>query len=297
MAKKKYDANSRSEMERDEKQPVVETGMPKTRFQDRAQLSTGSDNVTKTMNTPVNTGDIVVKSAEAIRDKVKVRPASSSTLASNETVGGVSSDNAGATYRTGVRNAAGAMNASVVDDASKISYVKGGSRPDQRFDRKFADNDFVINNTICEQIEPEFEGTKPIQESGDKKQGYFGRKQFTQARGKKNAGDLPQSTLFDRSIDFVEIDQTLHTTGQVIDSAFTETVDSQGETVIKSQYPTVRCGFKTDADEDGIVPDRVDIPNPMLKTNYVLKSMSVTFQGGKLNSIRFNEDRVDAHAS
>lgn len=288
--KKNYGPNSRGEMERDEKQSVVKTDMPDSRFSSKMQTSVGAENVTDAQPAGSADGDIVVKAATAIKDKVKVHPASEAELLENETVGGVSLDSTGSP----VRNAAGASTASVVGDQSKIPYTKGGFRPDGRFDRKIADNDFLINNAICEQIAPVFEGTKPIQESGGKKQGYFGRKQFTQARGKKNAGIKPQSTMFDRSVDFVEVDATIHTTGQVLDSAFEIATPPVTGAVarVKSQYPDIRATADGDFDANSGYEDG---PN-MLKTNYVLKSMSVTFERGRLKAIRFNEDRVDAHA-
>lgn len=216
----------------------------------------------------------IAKAASEIRSKVSVRPDSAVKIEDGKQVGGVP---LGASIAT--RTFAGAGAQSPADDMSRNPSTQGGYRPITRLGKRISEQNFEINNTISEQTYPVYDESKDLRESPDSSQGYNGRKQFKQARGKKNSGLVPQSLLFDRSADVLYHDEIVYTDGQVLDS-INATAD----------YPTktfVGVGV-TGADDLGYA----DIVNPMHKGNYSLDSMKIHIDStGLIDSIGFNESR------
>jgi hypothetical protein len=275
---KKYGPKERGLMESDEKSNQVKTDLPGSRFSEVVQTQTFPGNVTPSADV-AGSGekkDIIADQLKEIKHKVKIKPDAAVKLSDKDIVGGADSGLAVSF------SAAGAYDATVVGDASKIPYTEGGFRPNSRSAKKTADTDFLINNAVSEQIIPEFEGSKDLRKNPNSLQGYNGRKQFNSARGKKNAGSLPQETLFDRSIDFHFIDSTVHTTGQVLDNISAE-ADYPTETALNNKVTGVG-GWK-------------EIDNPMKKGNYILKDFHFTIKDGKINSVGFNEDYIPAHVN
>ena len=273
---KKYGPKDRGLMESDEKSTEVKTDLPGSRFSETVQTETFPENVTP--NAAVagsgEKKDIIADQLKDIKHKVKIKPDAAVKLSDKDIVGGADSGLAVSF------SAAGAYDATVVGDASKIPYTDGGFRPNSRSAKKTADTDFLINNAVSEQIIPEFEGSKDLRNSPNSLQGYNGRKQFNSARGKKNAGSLPQETLFDRSIDFHLIDSTIHTTGQVLDNISAE-ADYPTEAALNNKVAGVG-GWKY-------------LEKPMKKGNYVLKDFHFVLKNGKIESVGFNEDFIPAH--
>lgn len=273
-----YGVDQRQNMETNEQVEVINTGLPGTRFDDQVQVQTGKDAVTNP-NEQGGSGskDLAPSSAKVLKNKIKIHPTSDVQISEDKQVGGVP-------ITSGVVNAKSAAGASIpspVLDESRKPYTEGQYRPETRAGKVTGQDDFIINNTINEQIIPGFEGSKDLREAPKALQGYNGQKQFKTARGKKNAGTVPQSILFERSIDYIKHDATIHTTGQVLDN-----IDE------KSNYPTKYYVDATDEREGHYE----NIDSPMTKGNYLLKSFNFHIDAdGKISSISFNEDYLPAH--
>lgn len=249
---------------------VEQTGLPGTRFNETAQISTSPE--TK------STADLVeghtapgieattASAARTVKKKMSIRPTSEAELNAGKQVGGVPLG-----LTESVADVAGAQANSAVDQ-SVIPYSKGGYRPNTRYGKKITTDNFVINNTIAEQIIPEVEESKDLRQAPEALQGYNGVKQFKTARGKKNAGVVPASFLYDRSVDFIESGSVIHTTGQVLDNI-----------TAKAAYPTVTV------DESG---KTAQIEHPMKKANYLLNSFKFDIVDGHIANPRFEEIEI-----
>lgn len=292
---KKYGPDSRSEMEKDEG-GKIDTGMPKGRMQTEVQVNTGEENVLKADEQL----SVVANVEKKVRDRIKVRPESENVpQKNNPEIAGFSKADSPLGY------AAAGFGSVTVEDASRIPYNKGGNRPSQGFGRKLSDDDFIIDNAVCEQIDPEFTDMTPISEAADKTMFYSGRKKFTKERGKKRGGTTPQSLLYDRSVDFEYCDETIHTTGQVL-ADINETVsvlpndDGEEQSRVKAGYPMFRALPNADYGEAS-GGGYENVPIPMRKSNYVLKSFKFTItntEGFKhVSGIGFNEDECVASSS
>jgi len=271
MAKKKSHIENREDFQNNENYSSAETGMPEERFQGKVQTATAPETKTSVDlikgNVAPDSVGTTASAAESVKKKMSIRPSSGSSLTDGKQIGGVP---LGETLS--VRGVAGVSRANVAVDESKIPYTRGGYRPTMRYDKKNSLDNFVINNIISEQIQPEFEESKDLREAPDALSGYNGRKQFTTARGKKNAGSVPASLLFDRSVDFVGTGSVIHTTGQVINTITT-----------RAGYPTVMT----------VDPDHpTTIAHPMQKANYLPKSFKFTLaRTGEISNPHFVEDK------
>lgn len=269
---KNKNIDNRSQVQNEEPYTSQDTGLPKDRFSDEVQVATAPETKTDpkdtgASNTP-GSDKLTASTAAVVKKKMSIRPSSEAGLSEGKQIGGVPLGDTIA-----VRGVAGVSRVNVAVDESKNPYSKGGYRPTQRYDKKNSQDNFIINNQICEQIEPVFEESKDLREAPDAAQGYNGRKQFTSARGKKNAGEAPGSLLFDRSIDFVEHGSVVHTTGQVIDNI-----------TAKAGYPTTS---QADANSEP-----VEIENAMKKSNYLLKAFTFTLSNtGLITNPHFDEDQ------
>lgn len=276
--KPKYGVDQRQNMESNEQGEVINTGLPGDRLDDQVQVQTGRNAVTSP-NEQGGSGshDLAPSNAKVLKNKIKIHPTSDVQLSEDKQVGGVP-------ITSGVvsaKSAAGASIPSPVLDESRKPYTEGNYRPETRAGKVTGQDDFIINNTINEQIIPGFEGSKDLREAPKALQGYNGQKQFKTARGKKNAGSVPQSILYERSIDYSKHDATIHTTGQVLDN-----IDE------KSNYPTMHYVEATDQQEGHYA----NIDTPMRKSNYLLKSFGFHIDNnGKISEIHFNEDCLPAH--
>lgn len=267
----------------------IKTDLPGSRFQEQVETQESGEMVTPTSEVGASGKDpkLVVEQMTKLANRTSIKPSSDTKLLEDTQVGGVPIGSGQAvTY-----NAAGAMGKSPVVDNSKIPYSGGGYRPDPRSGKGTSDNDFLINNAISEQPDPVFEGTEDLRHN-QTEQGYNGTKQFKTARGKKNSGTTPQATLYDRSIDFMYVDQTIHTTGQVLDN-----IDA------KAGYPTLLARSNSEPNviinDDGKMTDESGydfIQDPMEKSNYLLKSLKITVTNKRISNIEFNEDKLPAKA-
>lgn len=293
MAKKSFD--QRSEDEAKEGYDTVKTGQPSGRFQESKQVLSPEDlGVTKSSipgsEAAVSAADAPV--AKKVKSKMKIAPDASVEELGSKQVGGVPLSG-----NLSIRSVAGLSGQSSGDDASKIPYTPGGYRPDSRYGKKRSEELFEMDNTISEQIAPIVEDALDLAESPDSKQGYNGRKQFKQTRGKKNFkftngsshsnGKAPQQLLNECSLDFVHTSKTIYTTGQVIDfgtgsNGNVRLVDPQAD------YPSVKA---TD-------PSNVtSVAIQMHKGNYKPTSLDITISGGKISAIEIKEKKFEVLAS
>lgn len=269
MAKKtKAVVADRVENESTEGYKTTETGLPESRFSGKAQVSTAPETKSTAEivkgNVQPSTQGTTASAAVAVKKKMTIRPSSEAELGEGRQVGGVPLGSGEA-----VANVAGVSIVNPAVDESKIPYSQGGYRPTTRYGKKITTDNFVINNTISEQIHPVVEESKDLKEAPDALQGYNGIKQFKTARGKKNAGYTPASFLYDRSVDFIEHNNIVHTTGQVLDNI-----------TAKADYPT----------EANFGDGPVAIANPMKKANYLLKSFKFDIFDGHIVNPRFEEE-------
>lgn len=270
-AKKTFgDRSGRQESEGYEK---VQTDLPTDRFQGTKQVLNpdqlgGADAPTAGSTAGDTKGNAAIK----LKSRLKVAPEAGVDLLDGKQVGGVPLEAGVVT-----RSVAGTSSQSVADDTSKIPYSAGGYRPTTRYGKKRSEDLFELDNTVSEQVAPIVDDAKDLRESPDSKQGYNGRKQFTQTRAKKNYEGLPNALLFDASADLDIRSHVIHTTGQVIDG-----VDAQAD------YPTVNA--------DGEAGAASPITIPMHKGNYLLEGMTMTIQGEHITRIGFTESQVIAKA-
>lgn len=275
---KDYNPKDRKKMEEDEG-GLEKTNLPGDRMQSEIQTPKTEETTTPPPSGSTSPGITPKEATKVIGEKMSVKPSSDVKLEEKGVVGGVPLDTG-----TAVRiSAAGPSSTSVLSDESRIPGTEGNYQARTRYAKKNVMTDFMIDNAICETPEPQFRGTEDLRKSGDKLQGYNGVKQFTTARGKKNTGDTPQNTLYDRSLDYVEFDATVHTTGQVI---------SPVNKV--SGYPTKAYDVETNS--------MVDISKPMSKSNYLLKAFRIHFSYNneikqwEISGFSFNEDELVATA-
>lgn len=266
----KPDLGDRQNREQGEGYATTPTGLPEERFSGSKQVLSpdqlgGHESPVAGTAGPEVGG--AAAAATAIKSKIKVRPDASVELLEGKQVGGVPLETAGVT-----RSVAGVSSISVADDMSKTPYSKGDYRPGTRYGKKRSEDLFEMDNTITEQVAPGFDDSLDLRESPDSKQGFNGRKQFTQARAKKNVAGLPQNLLQDASADFIFTDQVIATAGQMLDGI-----------EAKANYPIM------DGDGNSIVA-------PMEKSNYELESLRIVVQNGHIQSVNFLEKRFKVHA-
>ena len=249
-----------------ENYPTQENGLPAARFQNETQTAVASQTNTNGkdfINGGKSTGaeSIVARSATAVKKKMSVKPVSDTELEAGKIVGGVPLGDTAATM-----SVAGAPAAGISNDQSRVPYSQGGVRANERYGKKISTDNFIINNVVCEQINPSFDEPKDLRESPDAVQGYNGRKQFKSARGKKLYGDHPGATLYERSIDFAGHSAAVHVTGQVIAD-----IDQ------RSGYP--------------VRPDDANFAD-LHKGNFLLNGLNITVADGHITGITVDETEI-----
>lgn len=223
--------------------------------------------------------------ARAVKSSMSVEPSADAELLDSKVVGGVQMANP-----TQLGNAAGLTSASMISDASRKPYSEGGVRPQSRFGKKIQFSDFVINNTISEQIDPKFNDVPELRDDPEAEVGGRGRPQYKEARARKNAGAMPQNALYERSVDYYHHGTMLHATGQVL-----KTIQSQPQ----CDYPTREYSVDGAHDSYGIAKTPngngyVDISTPMKKSNYLINALVLKFKNGQLSGISFDEMKIEA---
>lgn len=287
MAKQKS-FNDRQNDEKNEGYDSVNTDLPSARFQAEKQVLKPEELGATQSSIPGNgeavTTSNVTKAATSVKSKIKIRPDASVDQLKDKQVGGVPL----AASVGLIRSVAGVSGVSPAEDTSKIPYSKGEYRPGTRYGKKRSEILFEMDNTISEQIVPQVDDSLDLAESPESKQGYNGRKQFKQTRGKKNSyytvsdgvdtnsERLPQQLLFESSVDFQDTDKVIYTCGQMIDK----------DIPAKAGYPdtlyTTTSGGSTKF--------------KMQKGNYKPKALNFSLSNGKLAGISFTEDKIEVEA-
>ena len=287
MAKQKS-FNNRESDEKQEGYDSVKTDMPSARFQSEKQVLKPEELGATQSSIPGNgeavTTSNVTKAATSVKSKIKIRPDASVDQLKDKQVGGVP-----LAASVGImRSVAGVSSISPADDTSKIPYSKGEYRPGTRYGKKRSEILFEMDNTISEQIVPQVDDSLDLAQAPEAKQGYNGRKQFKQTRGKKNsyysvtdgsttnAERLPQQLLMETSVDFQDTDKVIYTCGQVIDK----------DLPAKAGYP------------DTLYSNTSNGPTKfkMQKGNYKPTALNFSLTNGKLSAISFDEDKIEVEA-
>jgi len=262
---------------KDEGYDTVKTDLPSNRFPSEKKVI-HPDEMGVTQSSIPGTEDLVTTSnikdvkAKKLKSKIKIRPDVSVEELNNTQVGGVSLASS-----PGMMCVAGVSSMSPVDDTSRTPYTSGGYRPSTRYGKKRSEDLFELDNTISEQVVPIVEDSLDLRESPESKQGYNGRKQFTQVRAKKNAVStvnprVPQQLLNDASLDFITTSKKIYTTGQVINN-----VDEQAD------YPTVKLSGQP-------------VSYVMKKSNYHPTHLKFKIEGGRITDVSITEHKVNVEA-
>lgn len=277
--------DKRKEDEAKEGYSSVKTDLPESRFQSTKQVLTPNEMGVTPSSIPgtadhVTASDLGKQAATRVKSKMKIRPDVSVSELKGVQVGGVPLASIPST-----RSVAGVSSMSPADDTSKIPYSEGKYRPDTRYGKKRSEDLFILDNTISEQIVPEVDDSLDLREAPEAKQGYNGRKQFKQTRGKKNftyingsghvVNKVPQQLLNDASLDFITTSKVVYTSGQIVK-------DENGNIDSQADYPTQGADY--------------DIYDEMHKSNYKPKSIVITTDGTYITGISINEDVYEVTA-
>lgn len=269
-----------------ESYPEVKDDLPKGRFQDDKQTNPIADTQSRaaavTGDTPASVKDVVPTIARDIKKSMSISPNSDVEILDGQQIGGVPLANPVQT-----RSVAGADKIPLASDISRSPYTNGGNRPNSRFGKKNTVPNFIIDNTVCEQLKPHFDEVPNLKDDPESAVGYNGNKMYDVARGKKNAGAYPQNMLFDRSIDFEHNSFVVHTTGQVLSN-----IAGSASYPTKSTSVVSNLDITHTQDEHGYY----DITHPMQKSNYLLRSFTFDLVNGKISNPHFVEERIDSHA-
>lgn len=267
--KSQNDMMDRQSFQQNETYPRSETGLPADRFQNDVQVAVADETVTKGHDFIDDTGksksgseSIVARTATAVKKKMAIKPTSDTELEEGKIVGGVPLGDSAA-----VMSVAGALPIGISTDQSRVPYARGGGRSTERYGKKISTDNFIINNVVSEQIKPTFDEPKDLREAPEALQGYNGRKQFTTARGKKVYGDHPASTLYERSIDFVDHSAVVSSSGQILGSI--------------NQY----SGYPILSDED-------QYNVQVTKSNFLLNAFNLTLTDGHISAMSFDETQI-----
>lgn len=290
---KKFD--QREADERKEGYDTVKTNLPKESFQGEKQVLTPDElGVNKSAiagtDGPQTAQKPETMAAKVIKSKIKIRPDAAVEELNDKQVGGVPLAGAMST-----RSVAGVSNMSPADDVSKIPYSGGNYRPSSRYGKKRSEDLFILDNQIAEQIVPAVEDSLDLRDAPDAKQGYNGRKQFKQVRGKKNfaytngTGNvvprIPQQLLNEASVDFIHTSKRIYTSGQMINST-NDVANNASPTSVKipkgSDYPSVK--------HDGTATTF-----RMHKGNYQPKTLVIKTANNKISEINILEDYYELH--
>lgn len=237
-------------------------------------------------------GNTTAQMMSNLAAKVVMKPAASNkTLETDtESVVGVSPS------RMKAASGAGSALDTPVDDRSRLPNRTGGNLPSTRQGKLTASIDEKIDNAICEQVIPEYEGADTYDDSSKEKQGYNGNKYYAKPRSLKTLGSAPQALDYDRSIDMVTKDAIIHTTGQVLDSdkhhvtypTYSATI--KGDLLVSADDPSY--AVDTDGESQTASKYHHKLKHPLKKSNYLLDGLELTFKGGRLIGIRFLETEL-----
>lgn len=105
---------------------------------------------------------------------------------------------------------------SILGSAANSPVVSSPSRSDGRFDKKLDATAKKIDFLASEQVLTEYQNPKPLGESADEPQGYYGTPKNTSVRSQKSAGGTPASLLVERSADELSKDILVFSHGQYV---------------------------------------------------------------------------------
>lgn len=156
----------------------------------------------------------------------------------------------------------------------------GQSRSDTRYGKKLDATAKKLNFVPSEQVEVDYDESKPLAQSPDSVQGYNGTYRNVNARAQKVSGAVPGALMFQRSVDEISRDQLYYITGQDIDT---------GVTV--EDVPTQTAG----QGEDGNI---TYAPYNIRRGDYIPRALHIQFNtDGKLDKFYFDVDDISTTAS
>lgn len=231
---KSYNKNSASRVdaEMNEKQPTMNVDAPSSRFQDRQQVSNTED-ATK-METP-DSGFVKKKlevGGSALRQEVASEiinaKSAGAPVMSPSTYGLKSLPFSGDT-------------GTLLGDASGTPIMDKSAQGKTRVDKRLSDVNKDINYLASEQVAVAYQNVPPLAASEDTV-GYNGTPKNIAVRSQKKSGLTSAEILFDRSLDFIEKDEFVFATGQVV----------KQEGVSYDDYPTKSFEYGKFETADGI---------------------------------------------
>lgn len=262
---------TREEQEKDENLKTLSHDVPSSRFQKDQQVNPVSEGEnTETVKSEYSKKKV---SGSGARVKQQVAAKILSSTAGGDAIG----DDSGVTFNFGYD---GGSAGHVASSAAYTPVVKQ-SRSDSRYGKKLDAVAKKLNFVPSEQVEVEFDESKPLAKSPEAVMGYNGTYRNTNARSQKTSGGVPGSLLFMRSVDEISRDQMYFAEGQVINDPMADRMDT----------PTLTAG----QDDDGNIKyDAYDIT----RGNYHNKFLNIKFNDkGKLEAFYFTTTNLECSVS
>lgn len=254
---------TREEQEKTEGYKTQEVDVPESRFQTEQQkVPATSANKTGTNNAGFNKKKMKAEGS-VLKQEVAARVLDTG-------VGGEIPESAAS-----VRGLSYSGNAGTILGSAAYTPIVGQSRAESRTGKKLDAIAKKLNFVPSEQVEEEYDESKPLASDPSATQGYNGTFKNTNARMQKNVGGVPGDLMFQRSIDEVKRDQLYFSTGQV--------VKQQG--VIYADTPT----YIPEKDNNGVYHYGTEENYELVRGNYLHRAMKIKFDNfGRLTQMKFD---------
>lgn len=255
---------SRNAQQDAENLPVLtDRTAPKSRYQDNQQVHSSL----QATDTSLPDTGFSRKTSAGKGSQVKQEVASRVAIEDSDFAGipGSANNSAG---RSGLKSLQFSGDAgSILGTAANTPVVGTPSRSEGRFEKQLDATNKKINFLASEQVLSEYDNPKPLGESGNDKQGYYGTPKNTSVRSQKIAAGTPADLLVERSADVITRDELFYTVGQYVKSR-----DANINYAVEPTKSTIfnKSGVRTDVDLKG--------DNAIKYSNWLNRAMKVTFK-------------------
>lgn len=297
-----YDGNESRKVEEDKEnlKTVVNSTAPETRFTTKQQITDAQD--TADVKTPA-TG-FNKKTTTAQGSALKQEVASKVLLTDSDYAGISGASVASSAGRSGYKSMSYSGDAgTILGSAANTPVVGKPSRSEGRFDKKLDATTKKINYLASEQVVTEYQNPKPLGESGNEVQGYYGTPKNNSIRSQKSAGGTPASLLVERSADEITRDELIFVTGQYVknDSDLSKPVfqveptqNTEFKNGVRRAIPLNLTGLSEEDKKLYSDSPYIDIDSSITYGNYLNRMMEVKFtvdaDGGSayISSMKFD---------
>lgn len=278
-----YEGNTnRENIARDGEQTKNNDTASDTRYQPKQVVS--EVNTAASAETPKTGFNVKKTTAQGSALKQEV---ASKVLLSDSDYAGVAGGASQSAGRSGLRTMTYSGDAgSILGNAANTPVVSSPSRSDRRFEKKLDVAMKKINFLASEQVVTEYQNPKPLSESADSVQGYYGTPKNTAIRSQKAEGGTPADMLVERSADVITEDMLFYINGQYVRSDDGDPATSFYN-VEPTQITTISTnGVRTATDLTG--------DDAIIYGNYLPREVKVTLTRAKdsdipyVKSIKYN---------